>query len=156
MNTSWYKLAKYEDNTQNVAEAAQNAGYNSPKLYHFTPHDKFNSFDRTISKDGFFFTDSPRSREFGKTTIAVYLSYNKPYMDDGESGVLDGRIYQAIADHGYDAIISDGNITGERIHEIVVFKPEQIKSADPITYDDQGNEIPLEERFNRNNPDIRY
>ena len=40
--------------------------------------------------------------------------------------------------------------------EIVVFDSEQIKSADPVTYDDNGNVIPLSERFNTKNPDIQY
>ena len=37
-----------------------------------------------------------------------------------------------------------------------ILTPEQIKSADPITYDDNGNVIPLSERFKESNPDIRY
>lgn len=40
--------------------------------------------------------------------------------------------------------------------EWVAFYPEQIKSAEPITYDDEGNVIPLSERFDLENPDIRY
>jgi len=49
---------------------------------------------------------------------------------------------------GYDGI-KDGR-------HIAVFDSEQIKSADDFTYDDQGREIPLEERFNKNKKDIRY
>lgn len=40
--------------------------------------------------------------------------------------------------------------------QYAVFSPEQIKSADPVTYDDEGNVIPLSERFNKSNDDIRY
>lgn len=36
------------------------------------------------------------------------------------------------------------------------FVPANLKSADPVTYDDNGNVIPLSERFNERNPDIRY
>ena len=36
------------------------------------------------------------------------------------------------------------------------FKNSQVKSADTITYDDNGNIIPLSERFNSENNDIRY
>jgi hypothetical protein len=39
--------------------------------------------------------------------------------------------------------------------EIVAFQPEQIKSADPFTYDDAGNLIPLSDRFQPSEPDIR-
>ena len=33
---------------------------------------------------------------------------------------------------------------------------KQAKSADTVTYDDNGNVIPLSQRFDANNPDIRY
>ena len=36
------------------------------------------------------------------------------------------------------------------------FSPEQVKSADPVVYDDNGDVIPLSERFNPDNTDIRY
>lgn len=39
----------------------------------------------------------------------------------------------------------------------IFFYPEEdVKSADPVTYDDAGNVIPLSERFNNSNSDIRY
>lgn len=51
---------------------------------------------------------------------------------------------------GYDGVYSGDGV------EYVVFNPNQIKSADPVTYDDQGNVIPLSQRFNAENNDIRY
>lgn len=39
---------------------------------------------------------------------------------------------------------------------IIVFDSAQVKSADPVTYDDNGNVIPLSQRFNAENKDIRY
>lgn len=53
---------------------------------------------------------------------------------------------------GYDGI-NDASRSGG---QYVVFNPEQIKSADPVTYDDNGNVIPLSERFNSSEQDIRY
>lgn len=38
----------------------------------------------------------------------------------------------------------------------VIFNPNSIKSADAVTYDDNGNVIPLSERFKDDNNDIRY
>lgn len=39
----------------------------------------------------------------------------------------------------------------------IFFYPEEdVKSADPVVYDDKGNVIPLSERFNNSNNDIRY
>ncbi len=40
--------------------------------------------------------------------------------------------------------------------EYGVFDKSQIKSADPVTYDNDGKPIPLALRFDRSNPDIRY
>lgn len=37
-----------------------------------------------------------------------------------------------------------------------VLAPELIKSADPVTYDDDGKVIPLSERFNKEKKDIRF
>jgi hypothetical protein len=39
---------------------------------------------------------------------------------------------------------------------IAVFDPNNIKSADPATYDDAGNVIPLSQRFDTSKPDIRF
>lgn len=38
----------------------------------------------------------------------------------------------------------------------IFFDANRMKSADPVTYDDDGNVIPLSERFNPENEDIRY
>lgn len=62
----------------------------------------------------------------------------------------------------YDAIEleDDGHryIDGKRedVHTYIVFKNTQIKSSKPVTYDDNGNVIPLSERFKRDNDDIRH
>lgn len=50
----------------------------------------------------------------------------------------------------------DGAIQSEYGDEAVAFYPSQIKSAEPVTYDDGRNVIPLSERFNSENVDIRY
>ena len=63
---------------------------------------------------------------------------------------------------GYDGIELDYDghrwVNGKRenVHTYIVFDPAQAKSADPVTYDDNGNVIPLSERFNAENDDIRY
>ena len=57
-----------------------------------------------------------------------------------------------IEDLGYDAIIGDY----DGYEHTVVFKPTQIKSADLITKDDNGNIIPLSERFDTKEDDIRF
>lgn len=75
------------------------------------------------------------------------LDYVLPVIVKG--GKFTSReLSQMLRDAGYDGVFA-----GE---EFIAFEPEQIKSADPVTYDDAGNVIPLSERFNPKNPDIRY
>ena len=63
------------------------------------------------------------------------------------SGMYDGVIFKNVKDSYNSNSYTD-------VYE--VFTPEQVKSADPVTYDDNGKVIPLSERFNSENSDIRY
>lgn len=54
---------------------------------------------------------------------------------------------------GYDGITANYKGTAT---EIVVFTPTQIKSASPITMDDDGHIVPPSARFQKENPDIRF
>lgn len=84
--------------------------------------------------------------------------------DENGDPAINEVIRQAIEDIGFDGIIDKTvsekfpNMQGmysDTTHYIV-FDSSQIKSADPITYDNDGNIIPLSERFNENERDIRY
>lgn len=105
----------------------------------------------------------------------------KPHLDRNQTfGVT--RKYQKnqfpgktrLEQAGYDAIITT-ETTAAKVHKtrglkilgrddpkakefpvVVVFNAEQIKLSDPITYDDNGEPISLDLRFDLNNPDIRY
>ena len=61
-------------------------------------------------------------------------------------------------DNGYDGVIIKGVREGADVYtdDIIVFDPNQVKSADPVTYDDNGDVIPLSKRFNAEESDIRY
>ena len=56
-----------------------------------------------------------------------------------------------IRKHGYDSYSMYPGADN-----ISIYDPENIKSADPVTYDDDGKVIPLSERFNEAEEDIRY
>lgn len=72
--------------------------------------------------------------------------------------------------NGYDSVVFKNIIDGDARDSsfigtvYAVFEPEQIKSADLVTYDDEGNIIPLSERFRTDrtgaeawkNEDIRF
>lgn len=68
------------------------------------------------------------------------------------------QISDAIADEakrqGYDGIIRHIDFYNETLY--VVFDSNQIKSIDTVTYDDNGDIIPLSERFDVENNDIRF
>jgi len=63
--------------------------------------------------------------------------------------------------NGYDSVVFknlvDGSISkGINSDIYAVFGASQTKLADPVTYDNNGNVIPLSKRFNTENNDIRY
>lgn len=66
--------------------------------------------------------------------------------DNGYTGVT----FKNLRDSGNDSNIKPATV-------YAFFNPQQqLKSADPVTYDDEGNVIPLSERFNPQNEDLRY
>jgi len=97
-------------------------------------------------------------RRESMTTARALLEYNESDVDvysDLSSADPDAEsLIRAFSDMGYDGLIhydSNGNIK-----TAVAFSSEQFKLADPVTYDDNGNIIPLSERFNTDKEDIRY
>lgn len=142
-----------------VDEAARAAGY-TIKAYHGTDADAFNVFDKGkfgqatgvgILGDGFYFADSKKiAQKYGKNVYTVYLKQMNPYA------ATDSDAYQlrsvSIERQGHDSVVlptGNGKV-------YMVLDPNQIKSAEPVTYDDSGNVIPLSERFNEAKTDIRY
>ena len=59
---------------------------------------------------------------------------------------------------GFDGFVTqwENSNTGEKSNIILALNSDQLKSADPVTYDDNGDVIPLTERFNSENEDIRF
>jgi len=58
---------------------------------------------------------------------------------------------------GFDGIKYLNTFEGDKnSYSYIALKQSDVKSADPVTYDDNGNVIPLSERFNTGNNDIRY
>jgi hypothetical protein len=69
---------------------------------------------------------------------------------------------QALQDAGFSGIAYTAKaITGVKTFRpftayVILDSPNNIKSADPVTYDDQGNVIPLSKRFQPTEADIRF
>lgn len=60
-------------------------------------------------------------------------------------------------DNGYTSlVIKNVYDYGDLADDYVFFEPSRIKSADPATYDNEGNLIPLSRRFNNESGDVRF
>ncbi len=99
-----------------------------------------------IDADGYDWGDLPVSAD----------EYPGVYVNE-EDEITTNAMAEWAEHNGYDSItftdVDDGGFTTVD----VIFNPNRdAKSADPVTYDDKGNVIPLSERFNETNPDIRY
>lgn len=94
------------------------------------------------------------------------------YATDDEGNLAASELIRsALEKAGYDGIV-DNTVNkkfgserrvgramagmGPDTHHVIAFHPWSIKSAEPVTYDNTGQLIPLSQRFNENNNDIRY
>lgn len=64
------------------------------------------------------------------------------------------HIREMLQMEGHDGIIYENEVEGGKA--AIAFEPNQIKSADAITRDSEGNVIPLPERFNPKKDEITY
>ena len=127
------------------------------------PGDNSSLYEVYANLGNAFDTRKPECREiFDKMRSEYGLS---KVQESGLPDWTDGYdIAEFIDENGldYDSIILDegGNLVDgkpvSRGFSYVIRSSEQVKSADPITYDDSGNVIPLTERFDNGNRDIRW
>lgn len=150
------------------------------KFNQFNPRKRSNN---SLGK-GYYFTDKKGHAEAYSTgnVINSHLKLSNPFIMDwrsdegrtiseakGESIGLsvrgglwfNGDQYnntETLKKAGYDGVVAlqPASDSFPEHSETVVFNPDQIKSADPVTYDDRGNVIPLSERFNQASDDIRF
>ena len=134
-----------------VNDAARQAGYNVGPVFHGTDSREFTAFDiakfrKGLAGKGFYFSNSRKyAQNYGDRVITAFLKFENPEFNS-EDGSFIGKRSPGIPSDG--RIIKGGfpgTKPGEQI--FVVKNNTQIKSADPVTYDDSGNVIPLSERF---------
>lgn len=128
----------------------------------------FNRGESGVRIAGFFSEASDVAQRFAKgiSKEAVvgkfFLSLSSPFVIDAKGGKAgdfqfgeSGKPFRdAIRSGKYDSIIIKN--TSDEGTIFVALSPSQIKSADPVTRDAQGNIIPLSQRFNTGSNDIRY
>lgn len=150
----------------------------TPDTYYRHDSDNFNIFDsekfgrhgERIGKGIYFFTDKNAVLNYGNKVRSFYVN-SKNLVNDIEGPKLFGKdvliekfsnskipILKKAADNvkNADAVYGIDNSWGKPLDEYVVKESKQVKLADPITYDDNGNIIPLSKRDNFNVSDIRY
>ncbi len=132
-------------------------------VYHGTTED-FNVFDKTKGRanmdiQGMFFSPwDLDAKGYGPNVRVFFLDINKPanesagyealkkFQGQNNAGV---KAREYLVSLGYDGVNNEDQ-------EFIAFEPNQIKSADAVTYDDNGYVIPLSERFNEEKSDIRF
>lgn len=137
------------------------AGHGDPRAFYLSIHNPF-SWKRVMTR-------LPRGHHSPEEMVRddVWDIYGEEVWDAISSGDRgSSRILDA---NGIDGVIGPGEWNAEnwkgtkeppgfwtwQFLQYVVWHPEQIKSADPVVYDDQGKVIPLSRRFNPGSADIR-
>ena len=95
-------------------------------------------------------------------SLEKYLPYTMTETEKENAMKSGAAFHKALEDNGvdfYDVMMREGYGSYsmyDGADNVSVYNPSQIKSADLVTYDDDGNIIPLSERFNPNETDIRW
>lgn len=141
-----------------------------------TTYTPFTVFKRQYDEQAghFFSSDENNAGGYGSYLYSVFLMLKKPLVIE-----CNGQSYNSISFDGqemdtyewaeyarkrrYDGVVFKnvrdgvgyGDLTAPTT-DYVVFDSNRIKSADPVTYDNNGDIIPLSERFKVIQRDIRY
>lgn len=102
-----------------------------------------------------------KARALNDTVDTIYSgsdSDSEMLAEIANSGAGTELTVKMAREMGFDGyIVKDKYTSGKHSGEVyVAFESSQFKQSDPVTYDDQGDVIPLSERFNPGNNDIRY
>ena len=85
--------------------------------------------------------------------------------DEGNTAQTTRQLADYAKRNGYDGVIIRNvhdvgavapNLAYDYDTVYVAFSPEQVKSLDPVTYDDAGGVVPLSERFDADRQDVRW
>lgn len=114
-------------------------------------------------------------KQTGERFIKAYANIRNPLVVDDDTRDFAIDVYaegfkefpllvteearKSLVDNGHDAVLLyyKGRTTADgKADEVILLNPNQIKSADPVTYDDAGNIIPPSKRFQKTSDDIRY
>lgn len=140
-----------------VDEAARAAGYDNGPFFHGTDS-QFTVFDKK-GRTGIYFTpDKSLAEAYGNRVMKVFARITSGANANAELTTMESTAkgYDQLVEvlKKYDGVIAYPSEGGSR--EVLLRDPNQIKSADPVTYDAEGNVIPLSQRFDPTSNNIRY
>lgn len=97
---------------------------------------------------------------------AIKSEYGEDYFNYGTQHLSTREVSKYAKQAGYDGVVfknlkdnggRNSNVSLDTVSDVyITFNPNNVKSADAITYDNNGKVIPLSERFDGNEDDIRY
>lgn len=156
---------------QMVDEAAKAAGYTIGPVYHGSQSLKrFQKFVGTwnyrfiAEKGTIYFTNNKAvASGYGVRVIVAYLRINNPLEIDAEGAhwtIISPSALVKAKRNGNDGVIIrnlrdvPAGVSDQTADVYVVFQSSQIKLIDPVTYDGNGNVIPLSKRFDSSSEEI--
>lgn len=97
-------------------------------------------------------------RSFKRRGESVPSTFSKSYKEWLETAFPGSTGYrESLIKQGYDGVQMDGDFVDGELQTIRIFlESNQLKSADPITYDADGNVIPLSKRFDDSKDSILF
>ena len=100
--------------------------------------------------------DSEKYLAAHKRRVDLMAEWSEKY--DAVAVKAKAYITEYLRSNGYDSMyfVVDGGSRGRQTDSLIVLDENQVKSADPVTKDDDGNVIPLSKRFNKESKDTRY
>ena len=93
--------------------------------------------------------------EGGNMTVAYLKADNLKRVKDAGTTDKWEKVVEKAKAQGYDGLVYRNEFEDAGKDSYIVFRPEQIKSAEPVEFDGQDI-IPLSQRFDSTNPDVRY
>lgn len=156
------------DYTENYDEETDEFGEPEGLLLDFIEALKYNSYDYAYNDVDFSFLYEYAYDNGGVYASDAVKTIKHRIIDElaDENGdlAINEVIRLAFEQIGFDGIIDTSvyykfrNMNGmdSGTTHYIVFDSNQIKSAEPVTYDNDGNAIPLSQRFDDSNDDIRY
>ena len=153
-------------NTKVVDEDGPKVVYHGTDVDFWVFNPPYNKYSFKDFGANFFTDDKKNAMRYGTKIKPVFLDLTDPDMFDAN-----GQTYNEFSDNlppfdGWSEVIiqnikdapegKDRRVKPANTYVVGKNINYQIKSADPVTYDDNGNVIPLSERFNPKKEDIRY